>query len=349
MDASQGHVRQVCLRQNYCEWCCKSKLGKSSGIWVPSDSERVDQIQAMHTAHNGLLLLDMETPGEECENKDQCGVVCLVCGQNMAKDIPGVVALQEIVEKTREYMLEFNNEVDRGLFRFSAEAMRKGMASGLRKTLSKYDAVWAAQWDRPIHTACAKETACNCMVPLGEKKCKEHNKGLKTGPRVFKKPRNTPTMAPQAAPPAKKKAVAMPVTKKEAVISRVTWLKPMSSTAKVVGGAGIQKQQGAQKQKVKPVEHKPNLKLQEAAKTCAFKLDSWTSASPDAKAVSDTGASKKGSFSLEGHYKNFDTFTHGYIWGKDGRLAYIRGDGVRVHAECGVNELTESGEMIPKC
>lgn len=338
----------MCLRQGYCEWCFKSKLGKSSGVWVPPDSERIDQIQAMHAAHNGLLVLDMESPGEECENKDRCGVVCLVCGQNMAKNAKESRALQEFVEKNREYRLEFDNEVDRGLFRFSAEAMKKGMATGVRKTLSKYDAVWATQWDRPIHLRCAKETACNCMVPLGEKKCQEHNKGLKTGPRRFKKPRIVPEAAPAPQPPVKT-VKTMPAKQTIPVISRVTWLKPMSSTAKVVGsGAGVAKHQIG-KTKSKPVEpKKPNLKLQEAAKLCSFKLDSWSGGKTQQLDANPSTLRKSG-FSLESHYKNFDSYTHGYIWGKDGRLAYIRGDGVRVHADSGVNELTESGEMIPKC
>ena len=47
------------------------------------------------------------------------------------------------------------------------------------------------------------------------------------------------------------------------------------------------------------------------------------------------------------HQLNFDVWNHGYIW-KKGYMWYRRPDGVDVRAHAAVNELTDTGELLPK-
>jgi hypothetical protein len=56
----------------------------------------------------------------------------------------------------------------------------------------------------------------------------------------------------------------------------------------------------------------------------------------------------KGRYDLKWHKQNFDSWHHGYIW-KKGYLWYRRPDGVDVLAQAAVNEMTEEGELLPKC
>ena len=56
----------------------------------------------------------------------------------------------------------------------------------------------------------------------------------------------------------------------------------------------------------------------------------------------------KGRYDLNWHKRNFDSWNHGYIW-KKGYMWYRRPDGVDVRAHAAVNEMTEEGELLPKC
>jgi hypothetical protein len=145
------------------------------------------------------------------------------------------------------------------------------------------------------------------------------------------------------------------IEKKKPVMERASWIKPLSTAAKIVGNtSGISSTEtGITKKKYKAAEAKPNLKLQAAAQMCSYKMESWavsqSSGLKTSTSATDKNSAKNDKFSLAKHNKHFDPFTHGYTWGKDGRLWYVRGDGVRVLAESGVNQLTEEGLLIPLC
>lgn len=53
-------------------------------------------------------------------------------------------------------------------------------------------------------------------------------------------------------------------------------------------------------------------------------------------------------YDLKWHSKEFNPWNHGYIW-KGGYMWYRRPDGVDVRAHSAVNEMTEEGELLPKC
>ena len=370
-----GTQKQVCLRRNYCEWCFKGKLGKSNGVWVSTDSECIDTVQLMHTKHNGLLPLDMENPGTGIsQNCHKCGIVCLVCGLNIVSEHDSRFdGLKELVESYRMEWLEFRGEVQEGHMRFLAVSLEKSLNLRMQKSFGKFNAVWIDQWERLVHTGCAVQTLCNCAIPIGETICKRHKKGLKV--KVPVKLPSIKRKAPEATVQSKPQpqqaviVVSLPTTSglkqsiKGMVVTKATWLKPLSTTAKSVGSGSSSSSGNASgkyaeiKQKNKPKPSKLNLKLQDAAKGCSFKIEAWAppplllmnSAGIEGKGCSGTGIIKKAKFSMEEHQQKFDPYIHGYVWGKDGRMWYVRGDGVRVRAECGVNEFTEDGELLPLC
>ena len=56
----------------------------------------------------------------------------------------------------------------------------------------------------------------------------------------------------------------------------------------------------------------------------------------------------KTDYDLKWHQRNFNNWDHGYVW-KNGYMWYRRADGVDVRAYAAVNELTNKGELMPKC
>jgi hypothetical protein len=392
-----GSQKKVCLRRNYCVWCFKGKLGKSNGVWVPEGSECIDAVQFMHTKHNGLLPLDMANPGVSIsQSSHRCSLVCLVCGLSILGGLDARFNdLKELIESFRMEWLEFQSEVEEGHMRFLAASLEKSLNTRMQKSFSRFGAVWVSQWERLVHIGCASRTACDCAVPMGETTCKRHKKGLKISLKQNLKKRKaletTAQNQSRATPPADlpeglaKTKTPVAVVGKIGMITKATWLNPLSSTAKCVGsgtsvlGASAKSKPKPKINKTKPVPcrpswdskreaplvssaapdkskkgatQKPNLKLQDAAKGCQFKMDSWAASPlPDIlnKTGENGGAKTTGRFSMEEHLKHFDPYIHGYTEGRDGRKWYIRGDGVRVEAKCGVNELTEDGKLLPLC
>jgi hypothetical protein len=379
---------QVCIRKNYCEWCFKGSLGASNGEWVPVDSHRIDKVQSQHTKHNGLLVLDMENPGAECENRQNCGIVCLVCGEKIISGPdPRFETLKDLICTHRTDSLEFQNEVVAGQLPFLTAQLEKNLKNKIHRSLEKYRSVWVDQWKRPIHLGCAKKTACNCVVPVGETVCPRHNKPL----RVERNQKSTHMDRPKKSRPEQTETHNKLVTRVlpqecydrplqeivlpeqigtsepevQRVLPRATWLNPLSRTAMCVGGgnpSSTETKKMGEKTIIPSTKRKPLApkkqaqKVKSAAEGCSFKIESWAipcnsleSQVAQQEIKTHKNEKKDGRFTLDLHNQKFDPMVHGYVWGKDGRLWYIRGDGVRVKADCEVNELTADGDLVPLC
>lgn len=75
-------VGGLCLLQHYCPFCFKGKIGVACGLHVGKGSSLIDEVQAFHAAQgNGLCPLDFRFPGDFCSNTVLCKMVCLVCGK----------------------------------------------------------------------------------------------------------------------------------------------------------------------------------------------------------------------------------------------------------------------------
>lgn len=377
---------QVCIRKNYCEWCFKGQLGASNGEWVSIDSHRIDRVQLEHTKHNGLLVLDMHKPGAECSNRQNCGVVCLVCGDKIVCGSDyRFEQLKDLICTHRMESLEFQNEVLDERLPFMTAQLEKSLKNKIQRSLAKYRSVWIDIWKRPIHLGCAKKTACNCVVPVGEIMCHRHKKLLSDKPKLVKTDRTQrasrmddtsvknlpgPPMLPKKSDsgPLREAALLEQIgtlePEAQRVLPRATWLNPLSKTAICVGSGTstntVPIKTGdkiiASKKRKPLVTKKQTQKNKSAAEGCSFKMESWAIPCSSLGTQADTQETKtfknerKGErFTLDLHNQKFDPLVHGYVWGKDGRLWYIRGDGVRVKADCEVNELTADGDLIPLC
>lgn len=359
----------VCLLQNYCPFCFKGKPGVSRGIKVKKGSPLIDELQAMHAANrNGLCPLDFKQPGDFCTNHALCKMVCLVCGKAMVDGEDP----------------EFELFLDAFGGYSSEEEIDVATNHEVKVVMKSLGLVWTEHWSTPIHKACSKKAACKCVVALGATFCPRHQWPVErktVAPESLWPPKAKREVAPKKTQieetsstlkkPAASALVAAPVMHNATAKARMIkadWLPPPSMTASTVhvssvatGGAGASKKDVPEirgkntivpKQPVKTVK---TVRLEQAAATCAYKIDSWTAEHPTNKKLggpvmaqtskdSGTHAGKK--FSLEDHYRLFDPNEHG--WRKiNGVKGFMHYNGVFIPTDHDVICIHEDGTITP--
>lgn len=101
-------------------------------------------------------------------------------------------------------------------------------------------------------------------------------------------------------------------------------------------------------QKLKPCVAKAGSKTPAPQKTLQWKEKTlqWKERRVETPPQSTGGTRQR--YDLKWHSREFNPWNHGYIW-KKGYMWYRRPDGVDVRAHSAVNEMTEEGELLPKC
>lgn len=322
----------VCLLQHYCPFCFKGKIGVSCGLYVAPDSTLINKVQVLHASKgNGLRPIDLQTPGDPCENTDLCKMMCLVCGK------PTVDGTDDEFQLFLDYFCRETEECPLALRYEISDA------------LEEMDLVLTKQWDMPIHKECSKKTRCKCVVPLGTDVCPTHRCLLEC-----KTPNNvTPVKQPQAVVQRLE-----PVSIKTVVLlTKADWLPPPTMSTRAVNYANPYADNGGQKRYGKPGQPvplpvKPTLKtiqLEAAAAKCAFKIDQWTGQHPTNAKMSPaqlgtTGGKKP--YSLKEHNAKFDSTLHGPCQ-VNGVLGYRLVNMEFVPTTSDVNILHEDGTMTP--
>lgn len=322
----------VCLLQHYCPFCFKGKIGVSCGLYVAPDSTLINKVQVLHASKgNGLRPIDLQTPGDPCENTDLCKMMCLVCGK------PTVDGTDDEFQLFLDYFCRETEECPLALRYEISDA------------LEEMDLVLTKQWDMPIHKECSKKTRCKCVVPLGTDVCPTHRCLLE-----FKTPNNvTPVKQPQAV-----EQRLEPVSIKSVVLlTKADWLPPPTMSTRAVNYANPYADNGGQKRYGKPGQPvslpvKPTLKtiqLEAAAAKCAFKIDQWTAHHPTNAKMSPAQLGTPGGkkpYSLKEHNAKFDSALHGPCQVK-GVLGYRLVNMEFVPTTSDVNILHEDGTMTP--
>jgi len=319
--------RGVCLLQGFCPFCFKGEIGKSAGRRVPANSRHIDEVQALHAKRgNGLCMLDLKAPGDFCGNPNLCKLVCLVCGKAM------VDGEDPAFDVFRNACCEDVDDLDRPS-RYE-----------LQDAMDEHDLVWTDQWDTPVHARCAKKAPCKCMVPLGATACFTHKR-----PLVSKRPPAAPLSVPSKMPPETKiRDSNGHKLGGKVVLGTATWLKPPTLTSRVYESGG------AARKSVRPVQpaKKPNPRLEAAAKTCSFKINSWAVSRLERETEhNDSPSTRDGlvgaKFNFSKHQDEYDPYNpnHGYRL-RNGAWTYAFPDG-RVVPAGSVNEITPDGELIP--
>lgn len=348
-----GHVR---LLHGYCPFCFKGCPGKSGSAWHPASDPRVDQEQA--SMPSGLPALDLTNAGDPCPHTQMCRMTCLVCGKSMADgDEPQFKSLAELLDELDSRMQEHREQVAtmQGM-QLLADTLLKDLTRRRTKALRKFGLAWIDRWEKPVHVACAKETPCQCVVPVFSDMCRMHKKRLP--PMHTRRPPAPVTKRTMPAPPPSSKPPApeiLPLTNRSSLtLTKATWLqKPseIASTSSTYKPAPSPASITAPFKKKKPAPPKPNLRLQAAAVTCQ-KMERFTSAggsgtkghTASEAAPGDSGEGD-GEYDLAWHEANFDPWKHGDFW-KGGRMWYRRPDGRVIPSFEGVRQFTPNGYFM---
>ena len=332
---------------------------------VRKGSPLIDEVQALHAGNrNGLAPLDFRHPGEFCANSKLCKLVCLVCGEAMVDgedpefglflDVFGGYSSDEEID------VATNHEV--------------------KVIMKALDLVWTSQWSTPIHKRCSKKAVCKCVVALGTVVCPVHKtsvdrEGLPSlllDTRALPPKRNPlPSLLPSkepivsaliSAPAARTSTKVGPfLTPRKVLVMKADWLPPPSTTAQTVhfdprfnpsNAVPVMKETpGTKGKQVKqPVKSIKTVRLEQAAATCAYKIDAWTAVHPTNKNLDTplvaSAQPRKAGFSLEEHYRLFDPDQHGWMKIK-GMKGFMHYNGVFVPTEHDVICIHEDGTITP--
>jgi hypothetical protein len=350
--------------QGYCPLCYKGRIGVSGTSFVRENDGCLDKAQAMLSRRgNGLPVLNMESPGERCENATMCKLLCLVCGKSMLDgDEPDFETLVEVLEELETRQMEFAGEVANCGLEFLARSMEKDMRKKSHRALREYGLAWVESWQKPVHAACSQTAPCECVVPIFVDACAKHGRRIPQRPtraRDVRKPKQKVSVEKEPVTLAPSGAGSSHIQAK--ITRRATWLPPatdMAITESQVpapkeardhGAPSVKRKALAPAAKAKqPYAHTMRGKMIKAASTCR-KLDGWAgggleSMSQDAAASSEARAG--GKYDLGRHNSTYDPFVHG-PFRKNGQYWFLRPDGKAVRAQEGVCEFTEQGELIP--
>lgn len=352
------HVR---LMQGYCPLCFKGCPGLSGTAWFRKKDERIDE--ELLEMPNGLPLLDLSAPGEPCKHHQMCKMTCLVCGKSMMDgDDPEFHALVDLVEDLRSKIEEHREQVmTEPMLAMLSEAMRKDLKKERDRALRKYSLTWLDRWDRPVHKKCAKETPCQCVVPVCSDICRTHNRRIPTRQKrvlnISSRACDTPkiTNIMETKLPQTPQVTIIPAQKPRTsvTLTKATWMKKpseMAGTSSVYTASPSQTSQPPCKKR-KPPPIKPNLRLQAAAATCQkmenFARDKPGKDSGKTKAVGGPNPEDdEPEYDLDWHNANFDSWQHGDFW-RGGQMWFRRPDGKVIPSFEGVRKFTKTGYLVP--
>ena len=199
----------VCLLQGYCPLCFEDRIGVTTRECVGHKHPRVDQLQLLHSRRRDRLMpLDMERPGEICEDAGRCRVACLVCGEAVFDKGTDEYSL------FRSHFEEGEPEEADGGRAFAMEGVIR--RNELRQILRAADAVMTDHWHTPVHKRCAlKAPKCGCWLPLEAKECLVHRK-MTPFTRASNPAPRPAAPAPKPAPPGCRDSVG--ATSEECVV-----------------------------------------------------------------------------------------------------------------------------------
>lgn len=354
--ARGSHVR---LLQGYCPLCLKGRIGVSTSVCFARGDPCIDEELQGLCGANGLSMLDLETPGERCEHTRMCKVVCVVCAGSIADgdDEERFSRLVEALDRFEEEESELDGELGTGPLQFLAARMQEDARRNRQKTLRQFGLTWLDRLGKPVHIGCAKETPCGCMVDKRAVRCFAHDRRLKPAtPEKKGGGMSVATSAPSSVKAVEAetnmvrvfKPLAAGEGRRPVTVKRATWLDPPTQLA-VVAEVGFCSRPVEQrnKKKARPPMVKPNVRLEEAAKSAAFKINEWT-ARKEGGSQKEAGKKEdvKKKYDMKKHQREFDMWTHGRFV-KDGAWWYRRPDGVVVAANEGVAYFDEDGQLVP--
>lgn len=312
---------------------------------------------------SGLPNLDLSSPGEPCQHSQMCRMVCLVCGKSMLDgDDPKFKPLVELLDELTSSLQEHREQVVTmpGL-QMLAEAMGKDLKRNRDKALRKYGLAWIDQWEKPVHRHCAKETPCQCVVPVYSDICKIHKRRL---PLIQARARRANPLPQQTMPcneverkiSAPPNVTIIPASSSKApsvTLTKATWLQrpsEMASTSSSYRAIAPATSAPPASKKRKPPPAKPNLRLQAAAASCQ-KIEGFardTGKERDCLLHSKPHVTEGGEeeYDLDWHNANFDPWKHGDFWRK-GQMWFLRPDGKTIPSFEGVRKFTKAGYLVP--
>lgn len=354
--ARPDHVR---LLHGYCPFCFKGCPGVSGSAWYHKQDRRIDEEQMRMPS--GLPNLDLSSPGEPCQHSQMCRMTCLVCGKSMADgDEPKFEALVDLLDDLTSALQEHREQVATmpGL-QMLTETLAKELKRDRDKALRKYGLAWIDRWERPVHRQCAKETPCQCVVPVCSDTCVTHKRRLPltTQARVIRRAQPSQKM-PAAAVEAERKPVAppnvtiIPASNHKAGVSltKATWLQKPSEIASTSSSYRAAPTAPPPSKKRKPPPAKPNLRLQAAAASCQ-KIERFASEQGKGRDCLDSKLQtilegEDEVYDLDWHVANFDPWKHGDFW-RGGQMWFRRPDGRVIPSFEGVRKFTKAGYLIP--
>ena len=354
--ARGSHVR---LLQGYCPLCFKGRIGFSTSVCFPRGDPCIDdELQGLFGG-NGLAMLDLETPGERCEHTKMCRVVCVVCAGSMADgdDVERFSRLVDALDRFEEEESELDGELGTGPLQFLAARMQEDARANRQKTLRKFGLTWLDRLGKPVHLGCAKETPCGCVVDKGAVRCFAHDVRLKSKVVVVTAPAKVATTM-MGGESNKKMELESRIFKapegggawrRAITVKRATWLDPPTKLAAEMTITEPHPTTVQQRiKKARPAAKvKPNVRLEEAAKCTAYKINEWTSGKEGAtQAAGKSDPTVKKRYDMGKHHQDFDMWTHGRFL-RDGLWWYRRPDGVVVAANEGVAYFDEEGQLVP--
>jgi hypothetical protein len=281
----------------------------------------------------------------------------------MDGDDPDFQVLVDLVEDLASKIQEHKEQVmTEPMLAMLAEAMRKDMKKERDRVLRKYRLTWLDRWERPVHKKCAKETPCQCVVPICSDICRTHNRRLpirrSRGTNISSSPSATTKIdnSMETKLPNKPQVTIIPAQKPrtEVTLTKATWMKKPSAMA---GTSSIYTSSPAETchnhppcKKRKPPPIKPNLRLQAAAATCQ-KMENFTRDKLGQDGMkTKTGVApdpeEEREYDLDWHNANFDPWQHGDFW-RGGQMWFRRPDGKVIPSFEGVRKFTKSGYLVP--
>ena len=325
----------VCMLQGFCPLCFKDRPGVTARERVDHQHPRIDKLQLLHCRRrNGLMPLDMERPGELCEDGQSCRVACLVCG----KDV--------FTGGTDEYGL-FRAHFEEGGAQ-EGEGHAAAMESVVRRNemrtiLRAAEAVETDVWHTPVHKRCAYAAPkCGCWLPLEAQECPTHRR-MTPFTRCARPPARAAEPAPRPAPPAPRVEVCAP--RPSPPSPPPCKLEPPAVARPSATGRGavfVTELPVSTEQEAPPPAKPPQPKRRKAPPPPAPgpRLDGWVrreAARPDPA---------QRAFSVREHQRGFDPLVHGYVL-KHNEMYYRYPDGRFLRVFSGVNTLTDDGQLLP--
>jgi len=344
----------VCLLHGFCPLCFQDKVGVTNRERVDHKHPRVDQLQLLHCRKpNSLMPLDMERPGELCEEPRTCRVACLVCG------LPVFRGGTDEYTVFRTHFEEGGPQEGEGRGAAMEGVIRR---NEMRQILREGEAVMTDYWHTPVHKRCAfKAPKCGCWMPLEAKECLTHRKmtpftrAAKPAPAPPPAPVVKPVAKPAPpAPPAQPVVVRAPVPiappsqpeqPQEDEQPPDARQRPAGKGAVFVTDLPVSRDTEEPPPSrplppSRPMAQPQKRKTPAAPPEPAARLDGWV------RREAPRPSTGLRPFDLREHERSFDPLVHGYVR-KQNEMYYRYPDGRFLRVFSGVNKLTSDGQLLP--